>query len=277
MKIGLILFEQWHNRKHIGASRLRGHWLVNHWKEAEIFQQGGRYDAIIFQKVYWLEYVKAFKGVKILDLCDPDWLDSVPIVEIIDNCDAVTTSTAALRDEIKKFTDKPVVFIPDRQDLTFHNIQKVHSGRAKMVVYFGYSHNACVLDRTIMTLKKVGVKLKCITNCRPPYTKADINVKYDWDNPNFDFNKEITEADIVLLPADTRPRGKFKSRNKTFTAWALGMPVATNPDELKRFLDPEERRKEAEKRYKEIQEKWEISQSVKEFKDLIQKIKNDKS
>jgi hypothetical protein len=276
MKIGILLFEQWHCRKDVGGSRLRGHFLFPYWKEAEPFVQGKKYDVVIFQKTYFPEFVKAYNGIKILDLCDPDWLDTVPIKEIIDNVDAVTVSSEGLRDAISQFTDKPVVFIPDRQDLNFHNVQKVHKGRAKMVVYYGYSHNAKVLDIALSTLKKFQLKLKVISDCRPPYTKADINVKYDWENPNWSFNKEVLEADFCILPEDNRPRGKFKSNNKTLTAWALGMPVAKTPQDVKRFLDPEERKKEADKNLKEVREKYDSKQSVEEFKSLIKQLQDAK-
>lgn len=208
--------------------------------------------------------------------CDPDWLDTVPVVEVMDNCDAVTTSSEALRDEVKKFTDKPVVFIPDRQDLEFHNVQKKHEGKAKWVVWFGYSHNAKTLDKTLLTMKRANLKLKVISNCRPPYLKVDKNVKFDWDNPDFDFNRELLEADFVLMPPDERPRGRFKSKNKTYTSWALGMPVATTPEELKRFLDPEERKKEAEIRLKEVREKYDVKLSVIDFKELIKILQDAK-
>jgi len=272
--IGILLFEQFHGRSpnSIGSSRIRGHWLVKYWDKAEIFQQGAKYDVVIFQKVYWLDYVKIFKGIKILDICDPDYLDTVPVKEIIDNCDAVTTSTEALAEAVRQFTDKPVRCIPDRVDLETHNVQKKHQGRAKKVVWFGYSHNAETLDATISTLKRFGLKLKVISDFRPPYSKADENVKFE----NETFNKEVLDCDIVLLPKDTRPRGRFKSNNKTLIAWALGMPVATNFDELKRFLDPLERQKEVEKRLKEIRKKWDVKKSVEEFKNLIQEIKNGK-
>jgi hypothetical protein len=277
MKIGILLFEQWHQRGPAGSSKIRGHWLVKYWKEAEIFKQGANYDAVIFQKCYWVDFAKAFNGVKILDVCDPDWLDAMPIVEMIDLCDAVTTSTEALRDEIKKFTDKPVIFIPDRQDLEFHNVKKVHEGQAKKVIWFGYAHNTNVLDKTIGFIKKLGLQLTVLSNGRPPYTKADRNIKYNWDNPEFDFNKIILDNDIVLLPENNSFRGRFKSDNKTYTAWALGMPVAKTPDDIKRFLDPIERSKEAELRFNEVKEKYDVRQSVEEFKKLINQIQEGKN
>jgi len=275
-KVGILLFEDWHGKSNLGSSRIRGHWLVNHWDEAEIFRQGAKYEAVIFQKCFWKQYLKAYNGIKILDLCDPDWLDTVPIVELIDECDAVTVSSPGLKKELDKFSSKPVYFVPDRQDLEFHNVRKKHEGKAKWVVWFGYSHNASTLDQTLMFLKKYGLKLKVISNGRPPYLKADKNIKYNWEDPYFNFNEEILEADIVLMPPDTRPRGRFKSKNKTFTAWALGMPVATTPEELERFLDPKERQKEADKRFKEIREKYDVKLSVKQLKEIIKKCKNDK-
>ena len=273
MKVGILLFEKWHAKKNIGSSRIRGHWLVQNWDEAELFEQGAKYDAIIFQKVYWADYCKEFDGIKILDVCDPDWFDGVEIKGVIDNCDAVTTSTGELRDEIKKFAgDKPVVYIPDRQDLKYHNGKKVHEGRAKRVVWFGYSHNVKVLDKTIGLLRKHNLSLTVLSDARPPYTKADRNVRFRWDKEGFNFNKIILGHDIVIMPPYTIAKGRFKSPNKTYTSWALGMPVATTPEELERFLDPVERQKEADKRYKEVVNKYEISQSVNDFKNLINQI-----
>lgn len=274
MKIGILLFENWHRRGPAGSSKIRGHWLIKYWDEAEIFQQGGKYDAVIFQKCYWTDYVKEYNGIKILDMCDPDWLDTMPVVEVIQYCDAVTTSTEELRDEIKKFAgDKPVVYIPDRQDLEFHNVQKVHEGIAKKVIWFGYAHNSHVLDKTIAFLRKNNLELTVLSNCRPPYAKAKTNIKYDWPNPEFDFNKIVIDNDIVLMPENLSARGRFKSPNKTYTAWSLGMPVAVTPEDIKRFMDPEERKKEAELRLKEVREKYDARQSVKEFKQLIEQIK----
>jgi hypothetical protein len=274
MKVGILTFEKWHGKEFIGSSRIRGSWLIDNWEDAELFRQGEKYDVVIFQKVYWLDYAKNFNGIKILDLCDPDWLDTQPMIELINNCDAVTVSSEGLLKSLKNFTDKPVIYVPDRQDLKFHFPPKEkHEGKAEWAVWFGYSHNIKLLDKTLLTLKRLNLKLKVIHNCQPPYAKADKNIKYDFKDPLFNFNKEITDCDIVLLPPDNRPRGEYKSNNKTLTAWALGMPVATNVDELKKFIDPEERQKESEKRLKEVKEKWDVKYSIEELKNLINNIK----
>ena len=272
MKIGFLLFEKIHGKKYMGSSRIRGHWIVKYWDEAELFEQGKKYDTIIFQKVYWSNYLKVFGGVRILDICDPDWLDTLPIIEPLEYFDGVTTSTKALAEEIRKFTDKPVKYIADRQDLEFHNVQKVHRGIARKVIWFGYSHNAKTLNVALSYLKKYNLKLTVLSEFKPPYTRAHKNLKYNWGSPDFDFNEIILQHDIVLLPPDTRPRGKFKSKNKTYTAWALGMPVASIPEDLKRFLSAEERKKEAEKGLKEVREKWDVKISVEEFKEFIKEL-----
>ena len=272
--IGILTFSQWHGTPNLGSSRIRAEWLVKYWKEAELFQQGAQYDVIIFQKAYWPEYCKEFKGIKILDLCDPDWLGGVPVKEMICECDAVVTATEELAMEIRKITDIPVVCIPDRVDLEFHSEQKSHRGIAKWVCWFGYSHNSVLLDMVIPSLEKNKLYLKVISDGRPPYKKAHKNVKYDWENPLFDFNREVTKCDFVIMPPDNRSKGRFKSNNKTITSWALGMPVASNDKDVMRFMDPLEREKEKELRLKEVKENWDVRTSVKEYQDLIKKLKD---
>jgi len=282
-KGGIVLFEQMQGESNMGSSRIRGHWLIRAWNEdktidssLEVFQQGAKYDFIIFQKAYWLEYAEKFKGIKILDICDPDWLAGSCVKRMTDCVDGVTTSSQVLADSLKEIVDKPIKFIPDRQDLEFHPFMKKHEGRAKWVCWFGYSHNAEELYQVTSSLKKLNLKLKVISNCRPPSKYADENVQYDWKNPDFDFNKEVTKCDIVIMPAHITALGKYKSLNKTYTSWALGMPVANSKDDLERFLDAGERNKEAEKRIKEVREKFDIRLSVKEFSNFIKQLKEKK-
>ena len=163
--VGILTFQQFHGRKHIGSSRIRGEWLVKYWKEAELFRMGERYDIVIYQKSYFVQHAKAFKGIKILDLCDPDFMSfAYRTVEMIEECDAVTVSTKALQEVISKFTSKPVIYIPDRMDLTFHKEIKKHSGKAKIAVWFGYTTNFPLLDTTINCLIKNKLNLIVIAN-----------------------------------------------------------------------------------------------------------------
>lgn len=277
-RIGLHLFEKHHGRKNIGSSRIRGHWLANNWEEAEIFKMGNDYDVCLYQKSYWVQHAKNFKGIKILDICDPDWLHwSHQFMEMIEEVDAITTSTEELAKSIRNFTDKKVICIPDRLDLSLYKGRKFHAGQAQSVVWFGYSSGFDMVKSTLNFLKKHKLDLIVIADKGfiMPSGYNDINLtNYKW---NIDtVNDDIRNGDIVINPQGNNGKWKYKSNNKTLTSWALGMPVATNLDELKKFLDPDERTKEVELRRKELKEKWDIKQSIREYQNLIESIQNKK-
>src|SRR3990167_3228730 len=109
MKIAFLGFDQWQGKFDIGSSGIRCDWVIKHWPEAERFRQGGKYDAIIFQKAYWVDYMKAYKGVKILDMCDPDWMEAHSrVIETIHEAHAITCSSPELAKAVAKLTNKPV-------------------------------------------------------------------------------------------------------------------------------------------------------------------------
>uniref|UniRef100_A0A7C4U4C6 Glycosyltransferase family 1 protein n=1 Tax=Caldisericum exile TaxID=693075 RepID=A0A7C4U4C6_9BACT len=277
MRIGFVLFEKWHNRKDIASSRYRGHWIIKYWPEAEVFKQGQKYDAVIYQKVYWLEHAQQFEGIKILDICDPDWLEGHMVKEMVDLVDAVTCSTEVLARFMRQLTDKPVIVIPDRQDLEYCKEKKIHRGKAKSCVWFGYSHNSHVLRQTIPYLMELGLKLTMIAE-KPivlsGYGDEGFKQYESWKLWKLDtVGREIIKHDIALLPYSIRLKDQYKSNNKMTYAWSLGMPVATNYDELRRFIDEKERKKEAEKRLREVREKYDVRQSVVQFKELVGRLK----
>lgn len=279
MKIGIFLFEQFHGRFNIGSSRIRGHWLLKYWPEAEKYKMGERYDVMIYQKVYWVEHAQNFKGIKILDMCDADFLHwGYRIKQMIDLCDAVTTSTLALAEYIVKLTDKPVWYIPDRLDFEeFGALRKTHRGPAKVAAWFGYSENFPMLNAAVNALPRNGIEeLIVIADKRKPYMlpnnlKDKITlINYPW-TPETIYS-DLLKADIVLNPQSQNGRWKYKSNNKTLTAWALGLPVAHNDKELKSFQSEQARVEEGERVYNEVREKYDVKKSVEEFKKLIEEL-----
>jgi hypothetical protein len=275
MKIGFLGFDQWQGKFDIGSSTIRCDWVIRHWMEAERYKMGQKYDVVIYQKAYWVDHMKAFKGIKILDLCDPDWLDfGSSIVECLQEVDAVTTSSQAIAEYIVKLTDKPVWFIPDRVDMNMHKSQKQHTARAKAVAWFGYAHNLQVLDQCIKPIIDLGLELIVISNnpYHPPSafaSKLDLT-NYTWSADTV--NDDILKADIVINPKLSGLRFRYKSSNKTIKSWALGLPVALNDEDLKRFIDPDNRKLEVEKNLAEIMEKWQVQKSVEEYKNLIDEL-----
>lgn len=269
--------EKFDNRKanSVGSSRIRGRWLLPYWSEAEEFIIGKQYDVIIFQKVYWEEMMKEFTGIKILDLCDPDWLEGRDVFRFIDLADAVVTSTAVLADFILRMRpNKKVVVIPDRIDLKEHSTRQPHDGVAEKVVWFGYYNSVRYLEKTFDHLIERGLELTIISDkfYEPSLMYQTLklkNLSYEYPRIHNDINK----ADIVLLPEPTDERGRFKSNNKILTAWALGMPVARTPEDLDKFETAAERNKEAALRRKEIERDYDVKFSVEDYRKLIDSLR----
>ncbi len=278
MEIKIITFAKKHGREpgSIGSSVLRGQWLINNWPEASLWTEGAKSDVLIFQKVYWKEMMKCYPGIKILDMCDPDWMSGdVEVREISKLVDAITCSSKGLYDYLSKISLAPVYMIPDRIDLSVIDIRKEHVGRAQRVVWFGYYHNLkAAVPQVLPSLKRLGLKLLLISNdAYDPLQNYGLEIenrRFTWRTIKYD----MTHGDIVINPQPaTSPRFKFKSTNKTLMAWALGMPVADTAEDLERFLDPDERKKEAEAKLAEVREKWDIKISVEEFKKVIEDVK----
>lgn len=271
MRIAMLDMEKYDNRRpnSVGSSRIRGKWVRKYCPEIEEFQTGVKYDVVIYQKAYFKEHMKRFNGIKIFDICDPDWMDGRPITELSELVDAFTVPTEALKEFITQVTDKPVVVIPDRIDPEEHTPAKEeHIGRARSVVWFGYSSNQVVLEQCLIALKSMLLSLVVISE--RPYREADVNVAYNYET----LNEELTKHDIVLMPDFKKDRRhKFKSPNKTLTSWALKMPVATTPEELEMFLSEEKRTEEANLRYKEVMEQHHVKQSGPQYLELIEQLK----
>ena len=279
MKIGIFPFQKYHGRRQgtIGSSVIRGEWLVDVWDEAEIFQEAKKYDAIIFQKVYWKKYLEAYDGIKILDLCDPDWLSGDLLLKQMEPLvDAFTCSSQGLADFVEKIVDKPVYCIPDRVNLDIMNAKKEHKGVAKRVGWFGYYHNAeAVLPYVIKYLDKLNLELLVISNQKfENTTRHDIGLewrKFDWQS----ITDDLLSCDMILNPPIPNVKKRshmYKTNNKSLISWALGIPVASNLDELKDLMGEKERIEEAEKKLKMIKEEYDVKLSVKQFKEIINKI-----
>ena len=278
--VGICTMERFDSRplNSVGSSRIRCRWLLDYWPEAEEYIIGKKYDVMIFQKVYWFNMMRAFKGIKILDLCDPDWLENRPVFEFIDLSDIVTTSTETLAEYIRKLRPNCLVkCIPDRVYLPEAKpIKREHSEVLKKVVWFGYSHNAHYLKQVYEELIKRDLELYVIADhpVDPPLlykSKLKIkNIPYNYET----LNKELIKYDAVLMPDPYGDeRAKYKSNNKTLQAWSLGIPMIKIPEDIDRLMTKIEREKESEKMLNEIRDKWDVKYSVDEYRELIWEVK----
>lgn len=276
----ILTMERMDNRKFnsVGSSRIRARWLLNYWPEAEEYMIGKRYDVHLYQKVYWEDMIKNFDGIQILDLCDPDWLEGKPVLEYVDMVDAVTTSTEALAEYIRKLRpDAFIQCVPDRVYIPEHKpIRTRHEGPIKKICWFGYSHNMHYLLPAFDELIQRGIALTIIANSPydPPLAYRNRlkvkNVPWDYDT----LFKEVVRHDAVFMPAPSGDeKGKYKSNNKILQSWAQGMPVVATKEDMDKFMDPKEREKESKKRLKEVKEKWDCKTSVAEYSEIIEKIR----
>ena len=276
-------FEQIHAKSNVGSTKIRVHNLIKYWPEAGLYKYGEKPDVLIFQKVYCSKDYKfpaTFPGIKILDICDPDWFDNVPIKETIDAMNAVVVPTEPLAEFLRQMTDKPVRVIKDRFDLTEFPARKVHRGQAKTVVWFGYKHNAQSLKLAVQSFERRGLRLKVISDQDPfasrwaakpnEYESMYEFVKY---LPETAY-KEIQKADICVLPKMNRPQDKFKSENKTVIAQLLGLPVAVNAEELDELMTAEQRNSNIDTIYDKLKQDYDVKKSVEQMKGLIDGIQS---
>jgi hypothetical protein len=284
--IRFLTFEQFHNRRGIGSTNLRVHNLIKYWPEADIYKYGENPEAMIFQKVYMTQdykFHKYFEGVKILDICDPDWFDGMLIKETVDAVDGVTCPTEELAKFIRQLTDKPVRVIPDRHDTDGLLPPKQHTKPAKRAVWFGYKQNAQLLQHALPSIEQAGLSLTVISNEDPYAQRWALNpeefdkryyfIKYKQENIIWD----LQQHDICILPSGTRTVDRFKSDNKTTLAWLAGLPVAKDGEDMRRFIDPVERQKEVDDKHPYSLDNYDCRKSVTEMKAFIEELKHAKA
>ena len=287
MKIAFITMEKAGNRPEnsVGSSRIRARWVYKHWDNAEEWTVGRKYDAVIFQKVYWDELMDNFDGIKILDLCDPDWLEGRDVMKYVDKVDAVTTSTQALADYIiKLFPDKKIICIPDRIDLAEHTLIKTtHSSKLKKLVWFGYSNNFEYIQdiledsRGRELFKDNGLSLTVFTDSQIDISnKSKEYIPFIWKKYEYSrMHEELVKYDAAFFPstrATANLRGQYKSNNKLLTCKALGLPIIMEPEDILTLLPQPIREKMSSEGVQEVKDKWDVKLSVTEYQNLISDI-----
>lgn len=277
-------FAQFHNKRPSpGSTQIRVEQLIKYWPEADLYKYGEHPETLIFQKVYCgQDYTFPIKydGIRILDLCDPDWLEGAPIKQTIDGMDAITCSSQGIVDFVKQLTDKPVIHIPDRFDLKDIPKPKQHTDKAKTVLWFGYHHNLGTLKPAIPDIQRLDLKLLIISDNDPNLEQSLRQIsnkitykKYEQET----VYKHMQTADFTIFPKGTRPRDKFKSNNKTVKSILAGLPVATSTADIISFMEAENRQKYIDKHYAIMKEQYDVKRSIEQYKELIDELKRSKA
>lgn len=274
--VRFFTYSQFHGKvESVGSTYIRVDQAIKYWDDAALYKYGENPDALIFQKVFCspdYKFPAHFKGIKILDICDPMWLEDANVVETAHAMDAITTPTENLANFVRQFHNN-VVVIPDRFDLELIPKPKAHKKTAKTVVWFGYSHNAENLKPAIALLEELNLNIIIISNDDPIANRWGIRnkedyytyVKYSEDT----IYGELQKADFAVLPDGLRPQDFFKSNNKTIKANLAGLPVAKTPEEVREYMEPANRQKWLDDNYDKIRVDYDIHRSIEQYKDII--------
>ena len=246
-----------------------------------MYKYGEKPDVLIFQKVlmtYDYQLHKHFEGIKILDICDPEWSQSPDVLlkGTLDNVDAVVVPTQEWADYLLTMTDKPVRVIRDRFDLSELPKPKSHHGVIRNAVWFGYSHNSLSMEFVVRSLERRGIGLIAVSDNDPMLWRwAEDKEKYQkkykylkYEHPKA--YKDIQEADIAVLPLGKRPFDRFKSENKTILAQLLGLPVVNDSEELEKMNNPANRNNAID--FGKLKAEYNVKKSIREWKELIREI-----
>ena len=272
-------YSKYHGKPPVGSTRLRVHQLIKYWPEYKEYRYGEKSDVMIFQKVYvqndW-KWPAKIEGLKILDICDPDWLEGQPVRETLDAMDGVTCPTKAMAEFLAQLTDKPIKVIPDRHDLELVPPLKKHRGHLNSAVWFGYRQNADLLKSAIPVIERLGLELTVISN-EDPFV-------HQWADPknikNYHFLKfdeetilsDLAKYDVAILPKGNRPQDRFKSNNKTTLAWLAGLPVVQDAEQLEAMITPTARDRVASVCYNKAIKEYDVKLSVIDMKGFIDEL-----
>jgi len=279
--VNFFSFEQFHGKKGQGSANIRVHQLIKYWDEAELYKYGNHPDVLIFQKVYWLpdyHFPVTYPDIKILDICDPDWLENQYVKRTIDAMDAVVTPTKDIADFIKQLTDKPVRVIKDRFDMEpVPPLQPEHK-EIKKAVWFGYAHNADLLEFAVRSLERMNISLTVISDKDPQakrWAEQENSFKYKYVQYNEEsFYKEMIKHDVCILPRGQRAKDRFKSENKTIKAMLSSLPVAADSAQLEMLRKDNKRYEMVKSNYQTAKTEYDVKKSIEEYKELIKEIIN---
>lgn len=293
-------------RNKLASSRIRGHALSRYWKKcddnfypSDYNWQGNdfyelktqldnleQYDIVIMNKTYEAELIRKLRsrGQKvILDMCDPDWLEPYysdenrkrKCLNTMKEVDVIVVNGKELYKSVKElFPKKPIYIIPDRLDLEWHKPQKEkHNKILKKICWYGYSPNLITLEPYIKDIIKMGLHLLVISD-KFFENLILIGVKNPKEYISFEkweletINKLIISCDCVFLGDKLT---KWKSNNRSLTAFALRMPVAFDIEDLDKLKSVDERIKNAEKGYKMVVKDYDSRLSVRDYKRILKK------
>ena len=278
------------------GSRMRAYWPARHLPEAAVVTweeiRGGEMpeaDAYVFQKLVDVTLMRSLRdgGARVFwDVCDPAWwFNPTDAREAAEVADGVVASSWPLAKDFEEWSGLKAHMIPDRLDLGhFTHQREQRETRPVRFIWFGSAQNRIALyaaGANLARLRANGHEVALTVFDNEPGTslpalEAELPVFYT----RWALEREaetLAAHDIALLPRYPGPWGQVKSRNRTFTAWAAGLPVTEGTDyrSLRSLVtDEQRRREEAAEGRGIVRQYYSSEQSAAEWQGLIEEYGN---
>jgi len=244
--------------RYIASERIRCDWVLpfipaTKWAGERVQD----YDAIVYSKTDpRIFYAQKPDQRTVLDLCDPVWREAPKVLsDALDLTDIVTVPTvAALEDFREAMGEFPAAVVRDGHDLNYYpTLPKL----GPKFVWFGYSENyprdadGGYLDFELDDLLVVSDKDPCVGKF------------HRWEN-DLEAFRHISRCQVAIIPNGA----PLKSNNREIAAYAMGLAVAREIEDIDRFDDPAEIAKDIEEHQPLMQEHSAVV-AANEFREAI--------
>lgn len=205
-----------------------------------------QFDIVIFQKLHSdkaIELAKFYKAaglLVVLDLADPhSHYDLNQIRKMVNTVDLITVSSSALKRNYREiFPFKPIYIVEDGEYMNFYNEKKQNYELVSdkpIITWYGIADTLPNLNYGLQVLSslKSYARFKVISDAKPDEADFDIEFKV-WELHSY--SREIINSDLVINSRSPKKDNRYKSLNKTITAWVLGLPCLFQFDNREKTL-----------------------------------------
>ena len=281
------------------GSRMRAYWPAQFMPDATVATwediHHGKLPAArayVFQKLVDVGLMRRLRDGGALvfwDVCDPVWwFNPADAREAAEAADGIVASCWPLADDFAQWSGRMARMIPDRVWLDHFTHTRQHAEtRPVRLIWFGSAQNRIALYAAGASLSRLRangheVTLTLFDNApESPMPGLDSEIPVYYTRWRLENEAETLAAhDIALLPSYPGPWGAVKSNNRTVTAMAAGLPVASGViyENLRALVcDVQLRRETAAEGLREVREEWNVKQSAAEWRALIEEYENGRT
>lgn len=278
------------------GSRMRAYWPARFVPDAAVatwddIRAGELPDAraYVFQKLVDVGLMHSLRSRGALvfwDVCDPAWwFNPADAREAVEATDGVVASCWPLADDFAQWSGRKAHMIPDRLWLEhFTHTRQHEETRPVRLIWFGSAQNRIALYAAGASLSRLRangheVTLTIFDNA-PESSLPGLDRELPVYTTPWRLENEaetLAAHDIALLPRYPGPWGAVKSNNRTVTAMAAGLPVASGVIYEKLWAlvcDAQLRRETATEGLRVVRQEWNVEQSAAEWRALIEETDN---